>query len=49
MQADTRAPTLGAAIARYRAGAFAEAADALAALGAEAPEDAALLRLHGLH
>ena len=48
MQADTRAPALGAAIARYRAGAFAEAADALAALGAEAPEDAALLRLHGL-
>ena len=36
------------ALARYQAGAFAEAAALFAALSAAAPQDATLLRLHGL-
>ncbi len=48
MSADLTAPTLDAAIVRYQAGAYAEAADAFAVLRAAAPDDATLLRLHGL-
>lgn len=48
MQADSPAPTLDAALARSQAGAYAEAAEAFAALRAGAPDDATLMRLHGL-